>query len=595
MKKIAFFVVFCTVLVMSAPIEARKAFTYANGEKIEYFIDETGSTFEILMDEKVEEEVYSGKSKLTDALFASFASAAQTSRFELLPSFEMAGAVAKASDDRIYATIELALEDEKIGLLKGLVPNLQGDALTFICVALHLSGVKDACPVAIQTASQAGQFLKDPYNSKPIGFYTWNINLGTIFTRDRWLQRAFDTGEKNDLKIALDLAKAISGSPTLKKSYSSILNIYAKLTNPSTNYYSALDNITGKKPFAFFPPSRSKETDLINKFVAKGGIAAGRTMDLLISAIKNGEVSLKPAANSGWYDYQQFSMEPFLLPEKMPEGKKLFFNAVYKKRLENSFRSSVTQARETHVKQLERPGETGAEAPEFLEVELYISPKFSIEPMPTFYSRTAQAYIFLIKALDEPILNNEVLELVEENTKLDAKEEKAIKEGYYQLNKPPVNIRSRLRELLPLFNQFSERSALDIGLNPSGIKTQAVDDFLSGWKNWPEMKQDIRVIVPIGPLDARDPSKGINYWAILGIEPLEIKVSYNAKPKIEIPRKNVKAKIEYGTSYYTILVPVFAEVVIPGASPPTREEFRKVCDKYKTKDAILAALRKGVI
>jgi hypothetical protein len=109
------------------------------------------------------------------------------------------------------------------------------------------------------------------------------------------------------------------------------------------------------------------------------------------------------------------------------------------------------------------------------------------------------------------------------------------------------------------------------------------------------MKNDVRIIVPIGPLDAQAPSKGYNYWALLGVTPIDIDVEYDKKPMVNILRKNVKADIKYRDAHYTILIPVFAEVVIPGSSPPTREEFRRACDEYKTKEGILAALKRRLI
>jgi hypothetical protein len=44
---------------------------------------------------------------------------------------------------------------------------------------------------------------------------------------------------------------------------------------------------------------------------------------------------------------------------------------------------------------------------------------------------------------------------------------------------------------------------------------------------------------------------------------------------------------------YTILVPVFSEVTTPGKVPLNRDEFRTICDKYRTKEEIIRALQKG--
>jgi len=43
-------------------------------------------------------------------------------------------------------------------------------------------------------------------------------------------------------------------------------------------------------------------------------------------------------------------------------------------------------------------------------------------------------------------------------------------------------------------------------------------------------------------------------------------------------------------SVYVIAVDEFAEFDLPGSSALSREEFRKICDRHKTKARILAAL-----
>ena len=48
---------------------------------------------------------------------------------------------------------------------------------------------------------------------------------------------------------------------------------------------------------------------------------------------------------------------------------------------------------------------------------------------------------------------------------------------------------------------------------------------------------------------------------------------------------------QLATAHYLIPVDEFAEVELPGLRSLTREEFRAVCDREKTKEAIVAALR----
>jgi hypothetical protein len=40
-------------------------------------------------------------------------------------------------------------------------------------------------------------------------------------------------------------------------------------------------------------------------------------------------------------------------------------------------------------------------------------------------------------------------------------------------------------------------------------------------------------------------------------------------------------------------MPVFAEVITPGNVPLSDEEFRAVCDKYKSVESIVTALESG--
>ena len=98
-------------------------------------------------------------------------------------------------------------------------------------------------------------------------------------------------------------------------------------------------------------------------------------MQVLISAIRNGKLDVTPEKNSGWYDYQLHALETLLLPEKGLESDHLLLTAAYKKKLVESFKSILTQTRETHVKQLE----TGADTVSALPKEVDIYPLFPVE------------------------------------------------------------------------------------------------------------------------------------------------------------------------------------------------------------------------
>ena len=67
--------------------------------------------------------------------------------------------------------------------------------------------------------------------------------------------------------------------------------------------------------------------------------------------MRSGEISLKPGGRSGWYDHQTWSLEPLLVPDRMPEAARLELGKRYRKHLEDLFRGALALARETHAKQ----------------------------------------------------------------------------------------------------------------------------------------------------------------------------------------------------------------------------------------------------
>ena len=90
--------------------------------------------------------------------------------------------------------------------------------------------------------------------------------------------------------------------------------------------------------------------------VVSPGLPAGADlMKEMIQAIRQGKVDLAPKPGSGWYDYQIYALETFLLPEKGEENPKLLLTKAYKKRMLEAFKALMTKRRETHVRDLRRP------------------------------------------------------------------------------------------------------------------------------------------------------------------------------------------------------------------------------------------------
>jgi len=619
------------------PIRTMEITDYETGTIVTVTIDDSTATYKLEVPEEIVEDKYEGKAEtITDPiLYPDFVTASEHAEHQVLLSLELCGQRGKFTDDGAYAAVELQLEagagpleGGKVAFLKRLY-QLTADkeagsvspakdayhkAMVFITVALLLTS-EDGTPLSTinipdDVQKEAGEQMKvfleeDQLHSKPLGFYTWSKQLSHIFSRDRWLMSKLDTSDTKELGLALALCDIITSDTALSVQHTYVINLYSRLTNPpSVMNIDGLFELAGdpaviladsgalgafkeklnpdpEKPpvdFALFPPSRSKEVDLVNKLMGLPAVS-GNTMDALIEYIRKGEISLAPTKDSGWYEYQQYALECLLKVKETPEGEKLKMNEDYIKRLEEAFRTMLTQARETHIKQLDMI--VGTEAPPEMALEIDVSPNLLVEPLPTYYLRVARAYNFLQGVLDSTIGKDMLTKM----------------HGMRKVREADMNLAEELSNIRELFYGFYLEACMDIGLEPDATMeipdpagaVKRAQNWLLDWKSDPLMGQDIRVIVPLGPTGFGD----LNCWCVLGIRPIMVTVSYVDKPTVTVSDPNAVVDVVYPTQTYSILMPVFAEITIPGEAPLTRDEFRAVCDKYQTKEKIISALGGG--
>jgi hypothetical protein len=115
------------------------------------------------------------------------------------------------------------------------------------------------------------------------------------------------------------------------------------------------------------------------------------------------------------------------------------------------------------------------------------------------------------------------------------------------------------------------------------------------------MRYDPRVIVPV--LTSADGTY-VHYWAVVGVQLAELKAGYAVAPRAvsadglhSIEQANAKlaegdqAGLMWEQSTWSIPVYVFREVRLK-PDPPTREEFRAICDQGNTVDKIVKLLEK---
>ena len=242
---------------------------------------------------------------------------------------------AKIFDDGLYAAVEVAAQNGlgqhagKASLLSSLSralaetdPFMAQTAQELLLGAARLGKVPEqAIPPSIEphVRHAVKAFLADELRSKPVGFYTWSEQLRNIFKQDRMLQ-----GEIDSIGIKT-IVNALIVDPQARSTYERHLRLISRLTNPFANpdLRKVLDAIErGSEDVAeggrFFPPSVAYETEIGKKLYGDKPIPDGFVLaDEMIRQIRSGELKLEPRADSGWYDYQTWSIEPLAIPERI--------------------------------------------------------------------------------------------------------------------------------------------------------------------------------------------------------------------------------------------------------------------------------------
>jgi hypothetical protein len=515
---------------------------------------------------------------------------------DCLPSVNLIDAKAKQFDDGLYAALDLAYYR---GLKKVLASHVElierigastedRTALSFLSAGLSYAGrppLPGADPQLIRKFQ--ADFEQLPINVKPIGFYTWTEELSRLFRFMRFFMRTIP----DDQELCLALCRAIVSDEALRSDYESSVAFYGRLTNP--RIIPGLDDFYCSEWFnersdpddgilrpvdcpPLWPPSTSRES----VFFASPLITPDATdledaplMALFISAIKNGAVDLQPKGGEGWYQYQAYALQSFLLPCEGLASQKLLFSKGYKKRIEETFAALLTKRRETHVRQL---GSMGGVPP------MAVSPKLRLEPNPLFYLRTARAYSFLQEFLHDRLGKKKLRKL------------HGVKDG--GLREPDLD--TELEWMRQLFYGCYLICCEDIGLRPD-LQPGELDattrararkialGWLGSFHDDPDLAVDTRVAVPIDTDQLGD----LTIWATVGVRFARLSVSYTHGCAPSIRRKGVagdpwQPAPETQTRTYYIPVDLFVEAKNAHGWLPDRAELREICDQAETEEQI---------
>jgi hypothetical protein len=512
-------------------------------------------------------------------------------------------AKAKQFDDGLYAAVDYLCQDgtkrvvgkrellQRVSdALKGLTKDKQGEvkglyqSRAFILAAANLGGqvMAETKEVQLQAEVIKSKFLSEPEKSKPISYYTWTEDLTKIFQQDRLLQKDLNSEEVRHL------AEGLSRDGNALKTYQTYLSLIKRLTNPFPPEYGDLSQIKEterKKKYRFFPPSQAPETELIKKLYGDRPIPDGFNLaDELVKRIQKREINLTPQTDSGWYDHQLFALESFVNPELMPESQRLFFGKDYKKELINLFKASIALTRETHVKQLEisHVGKAISPPPKVPIIEIY--PELSIEPTATYYLRRARSYHFVRELLESTFGGGTL-----KNTHRLTSSGRVFK-----------TLLEELREVESLFYGNYQVVAEEIGMDidtqlPERSQQQKERDrnlareWIQKFTEDPDVGADNRMMVPVFYDVLRKKTK---VWVVLGYVSKPLSVWFEKEPKatvLDATGKKAEAKLNFRNTRKSLIYPVSAEVYVKKVM--NRDEFRALCDRYKTASAILKALQ----
>jgi hypothetical protein len=514
---------------------------------------------------------------------------------------------AKQFDDGLYAAVDLAAQAGvgrfrgKSSLLEALARALtseesvgKGNAESVVLAACRLGQLTVTVSPDLKPAVELAvrNFLADELRSKPIGFYTWSSPLRAIFQQDRMLA--------SELEGAAGIGRvvrALHADRAARSAYESYLALVSRLTNPLVAHdlrgpLRALDEGRTELPdkgLAFFPPSRSHETDLVKKLYGNRPIPEGFSLvDEMVRRIRGGGLNLLPTPESGWYDYQTWALEPLAAPERTSEAARLRLGEAYRKQLLELFKGVLALTRETHIKQLEIPAVADAMArPAQRPVTILIEPELSVEPLATHYARRASSYRFVRSVLEKTF------------------GVEALRKMHRQTAAGPVktDLATELDKMIVLFSGASAAVGQELGLAgpvlipPASARPHSENADRDAFRRWsrtlrddPDLGRDVRMMVPVFFDRHRSRTK---VWVFLGWSQRPVRCWFATPPVVTVtkdgrPPKPGAVEVEFGGLYDSLVYPVTAEVYVGRIL--NRDEFHRHCDRFKTRSAILKNL-----
>lgn len=351
--------------------------------------------------------------------------------------------------------------------------------------------------------------------------------------------------------------------------YAALLNFSARLTNPL-----AAEPLGKGRPEAIFPASDSTERRLVDGMMGRGELPDDLDLvEELRVRLDKGVMSLKPEANSGWYQYCQWCLESLVHDRDNLERKRLRRGRGYQKCLNELFQSLFGLTRETHIKQLAKVTlglPFGKDRP-----KVTVKPSVRVEPLVTYYLRRAESYEFVQAVLEESF-GAEGVEQLRRLTPDGAVE---------------VNLAHELAWMVRLFKGLAQIAADDLGLQIQAGSTETALDWLKHRQSDSDLSQDIRCMVPL----FYDPFKAkYKVLAVVGYTCRPVEISFAKKPSAvvkDLQGNVVDAELEFGCQLEDLVYPVAIQFYTDTLL--NREQFRSLCNAHSSLGALREVLPIG--
>ncbi|MCP3098130.1 hypothetical protein LZ198_04470 [Myxococcus sp. K15C18031901] len=493
---------------------------------------------------------------------------------------------ARAFDDGLLATVANLVQGGtprlpgKRGLVEDLWQALRArwpqesssglrETLSFLQAALSMTGHhEESSRTLSQHAKRWRQdFEADASRSTPTGVHAWTDAARALFKQDRLLQEEL-APESAEL-----LAWALGEDPSRRALYQRHLAFIARLTNPSSK--PAVHEVGAKR--CVLPPSDSHAGRLVQALLGEvPPPLESEVIEEVLQRIRDGRLDTTPGPDSGLHDHQLHTLAPLLFPERTPESERLVVGPRYRAELEAQFRGFLVQPRQPQLKPVEVPAhqERGREA----QVSITVPPRLTLEPLAEHYRRRADTYRFLRHMLDEFLgadrLNQERRTLVEGTSHEPLFDELVWME---QLFRGAHAIVRRELGCAPIPDA-------DV---PAAMLTRK---WLHAWRDDVDLGTDTRRVVPLAFDQARERTRVV---AMMGFLSTSVEARFLQPPQVRAFSGKGHPRAAPTPSYpsikYQTLCPVAEEVYVRRVPEP--DEFRRLCDTYVSREAILRALQ----